>query len=158
MSSGELNLVCIIQLSNFTLCCYPIHILASASLLLESVALMISRQLHMGLFTHYVKNEEAVQQRQPINVFMYAIGKALKYCTMSCISIVAGYYVNSSGVPRVLRWLPRASLIKHAFEALCVNEFRGLEFEASAPKAAGDALTGEQVTIISSQEVLLRQD
>ena len=53
--------------------------------------------------------------------------------------------MNSSGVPRVLRWLPRASLIKHAFEALCVNEFRGLEFEASEPKAAGDARTGEQV-------------
>ncbi len=57
----------------------------------------------------------------------------------------AGYYVNSSGVPRALRWLPRASLIKHAFEALCVNEFRGLEFDASEPKAAGDARTGEQV-------------
>lgn len=28
-----------------------------------------------------------------------------------------------------LRWLPRASLIKHAFEALCINEFQGLEFE-----------------------------
>ena len=55
--------------------------------------------------------------------------------------------MNSSGVPRVLRWLPRASLIKHAFEALCVNEFRGLEFEASEPKAAGDARTGEQVLI-----------
>jgi hypothetical protein len=28
-----------------------------------------------------------------------------------------------------LRWLPRCSLIKHAFEALCINEFEGLEFQ-----------------------------
>ena len=60
--------------------------------------------------------------------------------------------MNSSGVPRVLRWLPRASLIKHAFEALCVNEFRGLEFEASEPKAAGDARRGEQVVMLSSRQ------
>lgn len=31
--------------------------------------------------------------------------------------------------PRALRWLPQASLIKHAFEALCINEFKGLTFE-----------------------------
>lgn len=29
----------------------------------------------------------------------------------------------------VLRWLPKCSLIKHAFEALCINEFDGLEFQ-----------------------------
>jgi hypothetical protein len=28
-----------------------------------------------------------------------------------------------------LRWLPRCSLIKHAFEALAINEFEGLEFQ-----------------------------
>ena len=53
--------------------------------------------------------------------------------------------MNSSSVPKVLRWLPRASLIQHAFKALCVNEFKGLEFEASGPAPNGDALTGEQV-------------
>ena len=60
----------------------------------------------------------------------------------------AGYYVNSSSVPKVLRWLPRASLIQHAFEALCVNEFKDLEFEASGPAPNGDALTGEQVGLV----------
>lgn len=60
----------------------------------------------------------------------------------------AGYYVNSSSVPKVLRWLPRASLIQHAFEALCVNEFKGLDFEASGPAPNGDALTGEQVVLV----------
>ena len=63
----------------------------------------------------------------------------------------AGYYVNSDTVPKVLSWLPRASLIRHAFEALCVNEFRGLSFEPSAPPAVGDALVGEQVSSRCSQ-------
>jgi hypothetical protein len=30
---------------------------------------------------------------------------------------------------RALCWLPQASLIKHAFEALCINEFQGLTFQ-----------------------------
>ena len=60
---------------------------------------------------------------------------------------IGGYYVNASGVPRVLRWLPRTSLIKYAFEALCVNEFRGMEFEPNKPESLGDALTGEQVRL-----------
>lgn len=34
-----------------------------------------------------------------------------------------------TAAPRALRWLPQASLIKHAFEALCINEFKGLTFE-----------------------------
>ncbi len=33
--------------------------------------------------------------------------------------------MNAKTVPLPLRWLPRASLIKQSFEALCVNEFRG---------------------------------
>ena len=70
---------------------------------------------------------------------------SLCYPRLSC----AGYYVNSSSVPKLLRWLPKASLIKHAFEALCVNEFRGLNFEPSARKSSGDALTGEQVCHIT---------
>lgn len=39
-----------------------------------------------------------------------------------------------------LRFLPRVSLIKQAFEALAVNEFRGLSFDAPLP---GDTATGE---------------
>lgn len=47
-----------------------------------------------------------------------------------------GAYVNPGSVPRPLRWVPRASLIKHAFEGLAVNEFRGLTFDPT-PAAAG---------------------
>lgn len=63
----------------------------------------------------------------------------------------AGYYVNSNTVPKVLRWVPRTSLIKYAFEALSVNEFKGLEFQPSLPASAGDALEGEQVQKIFSR-------
>eukprot|EP00899_Mesostigma_viride_P021498 jgi/Mesvir1/2934/Mv13999-RA.2 len=56
--------------------------------------------------------------------------------------IFGGYYVNADNVPRVLRGLPNASLVRWAFQGLCVNEFKGLNFEASAP---GDTATGEQV-------------
>lgn len=43
-----------------------------------------------------------------------------------------------------LRWLPQASLIKHAFEALCINEFKGLEFEAD--ERGGGMRTGREAS------------
>eukprot|EP00878_Enallax_costatus_P000531 GHUV01000626.1.p2 GENE.GHUV01000626.1~~GHUV01000626.1.p2 ORF type:complete len:325 (+),score=108.41 GHUV01000626.1:3181-4155(+) len=43
--------------------------------------------------------------------------------------IFGGFYCNAENIPRVLRFLPKCSLIKHAFEALCINEFDGVEFE-----------------------------
>lgn len=50
-----------------------------------------------------------------------AIGPAV----MVVFIVFGGYYVNASNVPLALRWLPQASLIKQAFQALCVNEFKG---------------------------------
>ena len=61
--------------------------------------------------------------------------------------VFGGFYVNSATVPRVLRWVPRASLIQHAFRGLCVNEFRGMEFQPSKPGAKGEATTGEEVGV-----------
>jgi hypothetical protein len=54
-----------------------------------------------------------------------------------------GYYV-SGNVPRILRWIPSVSLIKHGFEGLCDNEFPGLEFETTG-FGTGDVRTGDQV-------------
>lgn len=58
-------------------------------------------------------------------------------------------------MPRPLRWVPRASLIKHAFEGLAVNEFEGLAFDptpapgprgrGSRPGAPGDLPDGAAV-------------
>lgn len=66
-------------------------------------------------------------------------------------------YVSGNGVPRWLKWVPRASFIKHAFEGLVVNEFEGMKFEpekakdgkdkknGGGPGGPGDLLTGEDV-------------
>lgn len=43
---------------------------------------------------------------------------------------------QADSVPRALRWLPRISLIKAAFQALVINEVEGLEFDAD-DKARG---------------------
>jgi len=55
-----------------------------------------------------------------------------------------GYYVNAGNVPRVLRWVPSASLIKHGFEGLCATEFPGLAFEPAPGGAGRGDPTGEQ--------------
>ncbi|EFJ45360.1 hypothetical protein VOLCADRAFT_94516, partial [Volvox carteri f. nagariensis] len=46
-------------------------------------------------------------------------------------------------VPAVFKWLPKASLIKQSFEALCVNEFPGLKFDADVN--GGGMRDGDQV-------------
>ncbi|CDF41434.1 unnamed protein product, partial [Chondrus crispus] len=56
--------------------------------------------------------------------------------------VFGGLYITDENVPAWASWIPRVSLIKHAYEALCVNEFRGIEFEA---KESWDVRTGEQV-------------
>lgn len=55
--------------------------------------------------------------------------------------VFGGYYCRAENVPVVFRWIPRVSLIGHAFEGLAKNEFEGLEFEARAGTA--DVKTGE---------------
>ena len=66
--------------------------------------------------------------------------------------VFGGVYVNSENVPRALKWLPNVSLIKHCFEALCVNEFRGLDFETR--RRPGEVATGEQVRGLAAQHRL----
>lgn len=53
-----------------------------------------------------------------------------------------GYYVNSETPPKLFSWIPKVSLIKHGFEAACINEFSGLKFDV---KEEGDLATGRQV-------------
>ena len=76
-------------------------------------------------------------------------GKLVGPCTMMTpycrVAQFGGYYVNAGNVPRVLRWVPSASLIKHGFEGLCAAEFPGLAFEP-APEGGGrgDLTDGDQ--------------
>ncbi|KAG2484422.1 hypothetical protein HYH03_016836, partial [Edaphochlamys debaryana] len=70
----------------------------------------------------------AVGSVAPTTEAAMAIGPAV----MLVWIVFGGYYVNADNVPRLLSWLPRASLIKQSFEALAVNEFEGVQFEADA--------------------------
>eukprot|EP00177_Eucheuma_denticulatum_P001468 GFKZ01002636.1.p1 GENE.GFKZ01002636.1~~GFKZ01002636.1.p1 ORF type:complete len:690 (+),score=80.33 GFKZ01002636.1:234-2303(+) len=56
--------------------------------------------------------------------------------------VFGGLFVTEDGVPGWATWIPRISLIKHAYEGLCVNELRGLEFDTEQPT---DLKSGDQV-------------
>lgn len=56
--------------------------------------------------------------------------------------VFGGLYITDKSVPVWARWIPKISLIKHAYEGLCVNEFRGMEFQTRRP---WDVKTGDQV-------------
>jgi hypothetical protein len=43
--------------------------------------------------------------------------------------IFNGNSINLESVPAVLRWLPAVSLVRWAFEGMCINEFEGLQLE-----------------------------
>lgn len=89
--------------------------------------------LHQRLVASYHSYAGLISGDDPVLMFHSA---ALQF---------GGYYVNAGNVPRALRWIPSVSLIKHAFEGLCDNEFPGLEFEPVSADGAGDILKGEQV-------------
>ncbi|KAL2518897.1 ABC transporter G family member 7 [Abeliophyllum distichum] len=54
-----------------------------------------------------------------------ALGPSL----MTVFIVFGGYYVNADNTPIVFRWIPRVSLIRWAFQGLCINEFSGLQFD-----------------------------
>lgn len=60
---------------------------------------------------------------------------------------------QTDNVPRLLKWLPKASFIKTSFEALCVNEFKGASFEPDA--SGGGMRTGEKVSSSNEGQQLL---
>ncbi|XP_023638502.1 ABC transporter G family member 7 isoform X2 [Capsella rubella] len=66
-----------------------------------------------------------------------AVGPSL----MTVFIVFGGYYVNADNTPIIFRWIPRASLIRWAFQGLCINEFSGLEFDH---QNSFDVQTGEQ--------------
>lgn len=51
------------------------------------------------------------------------------------ISIIFdGKNIASENIPKGLRWLQSIGLVRWGFEALCVNEFKGLTFDTSGPR------------------------
>lgn len=80
----------------------------------------------------------AISSVAPTTDAAVAMGPAV----MVLFIVFGGYYVNPDNVPIYFKWLNKCSLIKWAFQGLCVNEFTGLEFEAKRPF---DQKTGEDV-------------
>lgn len=66
-----------------------------------------------------------------------AVGPSL----MTVFIVFGGYYVNPENTPIIFRWIPSVSLIRWAFQGLCINEFRGLQFDH---QHSIDIQTGEQ--------------
>ncbi|CAN1241549.1 ABC transporter G family member 7 [Linum perenne] len=66
-----------------------------------------------------------------------AVGPSL----MTVFIVFGGYYANADNTPIIFRWIPRVSLIRWAFQGLCINEFRGLHFDH---QNSFDIETGEQ--------------
>ncbi|XAR72276.1 Sulfate-transporting ATPase [Bertholletia excelsa] len=66
-----------------------------------------------------------------------ALGPSL----MTVFIVFGGYYVNSENTPIIFRWIPRVSLIRWAFQGLCINEFSGLQFDH---QHSFDIQSGEQ--------------
>lgn len=73
-----------------------------------------------------------------------AMGPAI----MLVFIVFGGLYVSPENVPLPLKWVPKASLIKASYAALCINEFEGLEFEVAKEGGApppGALASGGQV-------------
>ena len=92
----------------------------------------------------YYQNPENV--RQPVVKFPFF--RAAAHARRAQQRNTSTPYSTVLQVPRALRWLPQASLIKHSFEAFCVNEFPGLTFKSetkAGKRLAGPDESGEQV-------------
>ncbi|EEH51115.1 ATP-binding cassette superfamily [Micromonas pusilla CCMP1545] len=70
----------------------------------------------------------AVSAVAPSTEAAVAMGPAV----MVLFIVFGGYYVNAENVPRAFRWINGCSLIKWAFQGLCINEFDGLDVGSAA--------------------------
>eukprot|EP00557_Chaetoceros_sp_GSL56_P009380 CAMPEP_0176487722 /NCGR_PEP_ID=MMETSP0200_2-20121128/6297_1 /TAXON_ID=947934 /ORGANISM="Chaetoceros sp., Strain GSL56" /LENGTH=669 /DNA_ID=CAMNT_0017884597 /DNA_START=227 /DNA_END=2233 /DNA_ORIENTATION=- len=57
--------------------------------------------------------------------------------------IFDGRNISEENTPKVLRWLPKVSLVKWGFEGLSLNEFNGLEFSTKGPRRGPLVKTGK---------------
>ncbi|MED6226094.1 hypothetical protein PIB30_100130 [Stylosanthes scabra] len=81
-----------------------------------------------------------------------AVGPSL----MIVFIVFGGYYVNPKNTPIIFHWIPNASLIRWAFQGLCINEFNDLQFEY---QNSFDIQAGEQVNrhMMSAIETLMHE-
>ena len=59
--------------------------------------------------------------------------------------LFGGFYINVNALPIVANWIPYISFIRWIFEALCINEFTGLNFSCSNAVSSGSCVqTGKE--------------
>ena len=68
---------------------------------------------------------------------------AIAPSVMVIFIVFGGLYVVNT--PSYLQWVPSVSLIRWAYEALCINEFSGLKLQPDAKFGPRSYSTGEQV-------------
>jgi hypothetical protein len=59
--------------------------------------------------------------------------------------LFGGFYISVDSLPIVANWVPYITTFRWAYQALCINEFKGLRFGCDAPSAEQCILTGEEV-------------
>lgn len=59
--------------------------------------------------------------------------------------LFGGFYISIDSLPIVANWVPYITIFRWAYQAMCINEFRGLEFTCDSANTAQCINTGEQV-------------
>ena len=59
-------------------------------------------------------------------------------------SLGDGKNISEENTPKLLRWIPKVSLIRWGFEGLCLNEFEDLEFDVKGPQRGPVARNGAE--------------
>lgn len=59
--------------------------------------------------------------------------------------LFGGFYISIDSLPIVANWVPYITIFRWAYQAMCINEFRGLEFTCDSANTAQCISTGDQV-------------
>ena len=59
--------------------------------------------------------------------------------------LFGGFYIDIASLPIVANWIPYFSFIRWAFEAYCINEYKGLKFNCHGAAKGACRMTGEEV-------------
>lgn len=59
--------------------------------------------------------------------------------------LFGGFYISVDALPIVANWVPYITIFRWAYQAMCINEFKGLTFDCDAPNPEQCILSGEEV-------------
>lgn len=59
--------------------------------------------------------------------------------------LFGGFYISVDALPIVANWVPYITIFRWAYQAVCINEFKGLSFDCDAPNPEQCILSGEEV-------------